>query len=237
MNFAQLHEALRLELLRRIERRTLSGKSLAWRTGFKQAHISNFLNGRRLLSMRAMDVVLGSLNMTVADLMAGGIGTQTPSRKNTEGARDTVQLVSQSSAIHDPHIAAHDVLTEVPLVRGTLDNVRSRASASRREWQRFVAIRVTVAQAAEMQPILHPHAIVIIDRHYTSAKNYHAESPNLYAVSTGDRLALRYVSVKANKLILRVYSFSQPAELVEPEEGRPAADLVVGRVCHILSDL
>ena len=237
MNFAQLHEALRLELLRRIEGGGLSGKLIAQQTGFKQAHISNFLRGRRLLSMHAMDIVLASQKLTVADLMAGGIATLAPTRKSLEAARETVPLVSQFAAMHEPHIIEHDVLMDVPLVRGALDNIRWRGSASRREWQRFVAIRVTAAQAEEMQPILRPHMIAVIDRHYISPADYHTGSPNLYAVNMGDRLALRYVSVRANKLILRVYSFTQAAELIEAEPGHLAVELLVGRVCHILSEV
>jgi len=42
MNFTQMHERLRLELLRRIQRGTLSVSLLARQTGFGQAHLSNF---------------------------------------------------------------------------------------------------------------------------------------------------------------------------------------------------
>ena len=52
MNFADLHERLRLELVRRIDREALTGSRLAQQTGFRQAHISNFLNRRRALRAR-----------------------------------------------------------------------------------------------------------------------------------------------------------------------------------------
>ena len=47
MNFTQMHERLRLELLRRIQRGTLSVSLLSRQTGFGQAHLSNFLNRKR----------------------------------------------------------------------------------------------------------------------------------------------------------------------------------------------
>ncbi len=51
MNFTQMHERLRVELLRRIERGTLSVSLLARQTGFGKSHLSNFLHSRRKLSL------------------------------------------------------------------------------------------------------------------------------------------------------------------------------------------
>ena len=69
MNFSQMHERLRLELLRRIQRGTVSVSLLARQTGFGQAHLSNFLHSRRQLSLEAMDRVLAAQRLTVADLL------------------------------------------------------------------------------------------------------------------------------------------------------------------------
>ena len=51
MNFQDLHELLRVELVRRIEQGTLTGSRLAVQAGFQQAHISNFLNRKRALCL------------------------------------------------------------------------------------------------------------------------------------------------------------------------------------------
>jgi hypothetical protein len=69
MNITQMHERLRLELLRRIQRGTLSVSLLARQTGFGQAHLSNFLNCRRQLSLEAMDRILASQRMAAGDLL------------------------------------------------------------------------------------------------------------------------------------------------------------------------
>src|SRR6202048_2371200 len=69
MNFTQMHERLRLELLRRIERGTLSVSLLARQTGFGQSHLSNFLRSRRQLSLEALDHVLAAQHLTAADLL------------------------------------------------------------------------------------------------------------------------------------------------------------------------
>src|ERR1019366_10591889 len=71
MNFTQMHERLRLELLRRIQRGTLSVSLLARQTGFGQSHLSNFLNTRRKLSLDAMDRILTAQHMAAADLLTG----------------------------------------------------------------------------------------------------------------------------------------------------------------------
>jgi hypothetical protein len=69
MNFSQMHERLRLELLRRIQRGTLSVSLLARQTGFGQSHLSNFLHSRRQLSLEALDRVLVSQHITAGDLL------------------------------------------------------------------------------------------------------------------------------------------------------------------------
>ena len=69
MNFTQMHERLRLELLRRIQRGTLSISLLARQTGFGQSHISNFLRCKRQLSLEALDRVLASQHIKAWDLL------------------------------------------------------------------------------------------------------------------------------------------------------------------------
>src|ERR1700721_3142035 len=69
MNFQDLHELLRVELLRRIERGTLTGSRLAQQAGFQQAHISNFLNRKRALSLEGLDRVLAAQNLTIDQIL------------------------------------------------------------------------------------------------------------------------------------------------------------------------
>ena len=60
---------MRLELLRRIERGTLSVSLLARQTGLGQPHVSNFLHGRRGLSLATLDRIPGGAALTAEDLM------------------------------------------------------------------------------------------------------------------------------------------------------------------------
>src|ERR1700756_4259909 len=69
MRFKNLQENLRKTLLERIGEGELTGFHLAEQTGFKQAHISNFLNRKRSLSLQGMDRVLSVQHLSVLDLL------------------------------------------------------------------------------------------------------------------------------------------------------------------------
>ena len=234
MNFTHMHERLRLELLRRIQRRTLSVSLLARQTGFGQAHISNFLHGRRQLSLDAMDRILAAQHLAVPDLLPAA--RQSRFWPETEDG-DTIPVVSPSTALFEPTIRPSAVLSALHLPPHALDSVRSRASNARRGWQRFVAVRVPASDAVAMEPLVLPEAIVLIDRHYNSLLPYRPNRPNLYAVRHLSRLTLRYVDFLANRLVLRPLSIAYPVELVEVGPGEAPNDLLAGRIALILNEL
>src|SRR5438045_7829010 len=69
MKFKSLQENLRKTIWGRIDEGGLTGLHLAQQTGFKQAHISNFLNRKRGLSLEGMDKVLTVQHLSVLDLL------------------------------------------------------------------------------------------------------------------------------------------------------------------------
>jgi transcriptional regulator with XRE-family HTH domain len=69
MTFVGLQEALRKELRKRIGAGELTGMELAHRTGFTQAHISNFLNRKRGLKLTALDRTLDAVGISLYDLL------------------------------------------------------------------------------------------------------------------------------------------------------------------------
>src|SRR3954465_12381318 len=69
MKLQVLQDNLRRILLQRIQSGELTGLHLAQQTGFKQAHISNFLNRKRGLSLEGMDKVLAVQHLSVLDLL------------------------------------------------------------------------------------------------------------------------------------------------------------------------
>jgi hypothetical protein len=206
---------------------------------FSQSHISNFLHRKRLLSVHALDRVLSAQMLSVHDLLpAGG---QPPRRSQASGLEDlefdSVPLVSQSAAIHEPHIRPQAILDEVRIPPGILDHLRTRRAISRRDWQRFVAIRVSPPQAEAMHPILQPHSVLIIDRHYNSLTPYQPGQHNIYAVRSDNALQLRFVGFEANRLILRPYRFEFPVELIELQLDEMPSDRLMGRICLSVAEL
>jgi hypothetical protein len=234
MNFTQMHERLRLELLRRIQRGTLSVSLLARQTGFGQPHLSNFLHSRRQLSLEALDRILAAQHMAAGDLLPATYRSATLP-DGEEGS--TVPVVSHAAALFEPYIRPSAVQSMLHLPAGLLQSVRARVSNPRRAWQRFVAVRIQAGDAPPMDPLVLPDSVVLIDRHYNSLMPYRPNRPNLYAVRHDARLTLRYVDFVANRLVLRPHNIAYPVDLIEVDPGDAPSDLIVGRVALILNEL
>lgn len=233
MNFTQMHERLRLELLRRIQRGTLSVSLLARQTGFGQAHLSNFLHSRRQLSLEAMDRVLTAQHMSAGDLVA--FGRMTAEVRQGENTA-SVPIVSHAVALFEPYIRPAATQAMLQLPEGLLGSLRSRSANSRKPWERFVAVRISAADALPMEPLVLPEAIALIDRHYNALNPYRPNRPNLYAVRNGAHLTLRYVSFLSSRLILRPHNMVFPVELIEVDPEESPGDLLAGRVALILNE-
>lgn len=235
MNFQELHELLRLELVRRIERGSLTGSRLAIQAGFQQAHISNFLNGRRSLSLEGLDRVLAAQHLTVDQLLPVDLAAAAPVQ--AAEPMETVPVVSPSVAMDAARVAESSVIETVQVSASRLYDNRSRSAGKRAQWQRFVAVRADAQQSAAMEPLLAPGAIAVIDRHYNSLAPYRAQQPTLYAVRCGAALLLRFVDFNEGRLILRPYSRTFPVQLLAPAAHESPTDYIVGRVCMIFSEL
>lgn len=233
MNFTQMHERLRVELLRRVQRGSLSVSLLAHQTGFGQSHVSGFLHARGKLSLEALDRILESQHMVVEDL----IELDGQGRQSVEGEGDAVPLVSHSTALSEPRIRPSGVQMTLQLPPGILHSLRSKPVTSRRWWDRFVAIRIDRDDARPMDPLLRPNAIAVIDRHYNSQVAYHDGKPNLCAIRNGAHLTLRYADYLSKRLILRPLSMAYPVDLIEigPEES--PGEYIAGRVTMLLSEV
>jgi hypothetical protein len=233
MNFTQMHERLRLELLRRIQRGTVSVSLLARQTGFGQSHLSNFLHNRRQLSLEAMDRILTAQHMTAGDLLPA---VYQRDALPADGEGSAVPVVSHAAALFEPLIRPSAAQSMLQLPTGLLQSMRARVTNQRRAWQRFVAVRISGADALPMEPLVLPEAITLIDRHYNSLMPYRPNRPNLYAVRHGSHLTLRYVDFVANRLILRPHNIVFPVDLLEVNPGEPPSELIVGRIALILNE-
>jgi transcriptional regulator with XRE-family HTH domain len=234
MNFTQMHERLRLELLRRIQRGTLSVSLLARQTGFGQSHLSNFLRSRRQLSLEALDRVLSAQHLTIGDLLPVNLARWDATELEAHGI---VPVVSHSAALFEPHIRPSSVRIMLHLPASLLAAAHARPAPGRKKWERFVAVSIPEPEALPMDPVVLPDAIVLLDRHYNSLAQYRPNRLNLYAVRNGSHLTLRYLDFIANRLVLRPHNIAHPVDLLEIPPGESPGDLIAGRVVQILNEL
>ncbi len=210
-----------------------------------QAHISNFLNRKRALSLEGLDRVLASQNITIDQLLPLEIqathSTQPPFfRLQPSDPTETIPVVSPSAAMDDPHIVPSAIIETIHVSASRLNSNhanRVRSSTSRANWQRFLAIRADAQQSAAMEPFITPGAIAVLDRAYNSLAPYRANQPNLYAVRCGAALFLRFVDFDEGRLILRPWSRDFPIQLLPLATHESPADYIVGRVCLLFSEL
>jgi transcriptional regulator with XRE-family HTH domain len=233
MNFTQLQERVRLELQRRIERGTLSVSLLARQTGLGQGHISNFLHGRRQLSLTTLDKVLAAQRLKVEDLLPAQRGAFL---EGQIAGMVHIPLVSQSVAIFEPYLRPSSVVSMLPFPAVAVQRLTARCPPPRKQWERFVAVRISAEDAQAMEPVVTAEALVVLDRHYTSFHSYREGSLNLYGAKVGTHLMLRYAQFQADRVVLRAVQARVEAEIVEPGAGETANDVLVGRVVLVLNE-
>ena len=234
MKFRVLQENLRKILWERIEANELTGLRLAQQTGFKQAHISNFLNRKRGLSLEGMDKVIAVQHLSVLDLLDPAEVNKRASILPPSGDEfENILQVDGTVAATQPLIASMNVKKILKFKKTFLRKLRAESEGGRGIWERFVLIKVDSHDGVSMYPRLTPGATLLLDRHYNSLKPYRKGEFNLYAVRKDGTCTVRYVEVAGNHLILRPHSQTHPIEVIAMDEGKGSSDYLVGRVCHV----
>jgi transcriptional regulator with XRE-family HTH domain len=235
MTFSQLQERIRLELLRRIERGTLSVSLLARQTGLGQPHISNFLHGKRGFSHTSLDKILAAQRLQIEDLL--------PARRELSGVLNEGQieavvwipLVPHAVAAQDPYIRASSTLEMLPFAGFWVKGLEERCSKARKQWDRFVAVKIRAEEARAMEPVVEADAVVLLDRHYTSFHPFRQGGVNLYGARVGSQLVVRYAQFQEERVVLRAYQAKVKADVMEATPGEAASDLLVGRVVLVVN--
>jgi Peptidase S24-like len=234
MKFRALQENLRKALWERIDEGELTGLRLAKDTGFKQAHISNFLNRKRGLSVEGMDKVLNVQHLSVLDLLdPGEINKRASIVPPSQDDFENVLLVDGVVAARQPVIMSMKVKDIVKLKKSFLRKLRSEMEGDREHWERFVIIRADGREGMSMYPRLLPGATVLIDRHYNSLKPYRKGESNMYAVNKNGVCTVKYVEVAGNHVVLRPHNTAYPVEVLPMEPGKKVHDYLIGRVCYV----
>ena len=226
---------MRRELRKRIDTGELTGMELARRTGFTQAHISNFLNRKRGLKLSALDRMLNAIGLSLYDLLNPhelARFAAIPASSSEEYV--DVPLVAPSVAAASEVIVNEEVQELVRLRRAWLTRLRADLAApARKSWTRFVLINVDQKEGMTMWPRLAPGSTLLLDRHYTALRPYRKNERNLYAVRRAGSCTLKYLEASGSLLILRPHNPDYPVEVVPLEEGQSFADHIVGRVAQI----
>src|SRR5437879_2031448 len=133
MKFQALQENLRKALWERIQEGDLTGLRLARETGFKQAHISNFLNRKRGLSIEGMDKVLNVERLSVLDLLdPSEINKRASIPPPGDDEFQNVLMVEASIATTEPLLISMNVKEIIKFKKNFLRKLppRSRATAT-----------------------------------------------------------------------------------------------------------
>jgi len=234
MRFKALQENLRKALWQRIDEGQLTGLGLAHQTGFKQAHISNFLNRKRGLSLEGMDKVLRVQHLSVLDLLdPDEVNKRASIVPPGDDEFQNVLLVEGAVAATDPVIMSMNVSDVLKFKKSFLRALRAETEGDRSDWERFVLVKVGARDAMSMFPRLLPGATALIDRHYNSLKPYRKSDSNMYAVNHSGECTVKYVEVANDQLVLRPHNNDYPVEVMAIEEGKRASDYLIGRICHV----
>ena len=234
MKFRTLQENLRKALWERIEEGELTGLHLAELTGFKQAHISNFLNRKRGLSLEGMDKVLAVEHLSVLDLLdPAEINKRASIIPPSEDDFEAVVLADSQVAANQPLIMNMHVKEILKFKKSFLRRLRAETESSREGWERFVSLKVKAREGMSMYPRMLPGATLLIDRHYNSLTPYRKGEHNMYAVRKEDSCTIKYVELADNHLVLRPHNNAYPIDILTMAEGKKPGDYLVGRVCYV----
>jgi hypothetical protein len=234
MKFRTLQENLRKNLWERISEGELTGLHLAELTGFKQAHISNFLNRKRGLSLEGMDKVLAVQHLSVLDLLdPSEVNKRASIVPPSEDEFESVVTADPQIAASQPLIMSMHVKEMLKFKKSFLRRLRVAMEGDRDGWERFVVLKVDAREGMSMYPRMLPGATLLIDRHYNSLTPYRKGEHNMYAVRKDESCTIKYVELANHQLVLRPHNQAYPIEIMTMEEEKKPGDYIVGRVCYV----
>lgn len=236
LHFHDLQEALRKRLREHIDSGELTGTELAEKTNFEPAHISNFLNRKRGLSLSGIDRVMQAEDLSVLDLISSEeihhhAGILAP----PEDDYANLPLVEPRHAA-SPQMRARDVIEVIKFRHSFLRGLRSDMVGYRGDWLRFLLMKPLHACCQAMSPRLTPGCTVLLDRHYNSLTPYRQGETGVYAIRSGGEAMVRKAHLEGNTIVLGTESPTIQSRLVHlPPDADPTA-LIIGRVAFIMME-
>jgi len=235
MLVADLQELTRQHVFAAIKSRQITQRALGELAGIRQAHISNFIRGRRRLSMDGMDAILQALGLDAKSLIAISEHT-TPSQNNCSTALESVPLIQHRAAM-SPTFGKDEILDELGYANTLLRPFSVEPTHARTPWIRFIAIRADAALAAPMYPRFEKDSVLLVDRYCCSPSGHWGNGPNLYLVRKGEAVMVRWAEMTDDLLCLRPDRGEYPLEFISVDRKNPLTSCIVGRVVHIVTEL
>jgi transcriptional regulator with XRE-family HTH domain len=234
VSFRGLQERLRERLLTEIAAGELTGVQLANEIGFQQAHISNFLNRKRGLSLEAMDAILKARKLKLSELITKPLGRSAEGHtiQASAGEVEEIPLLEEKNCLASevPYDTTKDALK---VMAAGLEKLPVRMHTPRPHWLRFIAIRVSAANARAMAPRMPRGAMAVVDRHSNSAD----EKGSIYLIAVQGHLVLRYVEMVGSEAVLRANHPKWPLLQLDRVPGRDPLAAVLGRVCLVVAEV
>ena len=184
--------------------------------------------------MQALDRILTAQHLTAEDLIRLNARYVSPANHL---APAVVPVVSHTTALFEPVIRPGAVQMLLQLPPGLLSSVHPSVVASRRTWQRFVAVRIDRGSAHPMEPLLYENAIAVIDRHYNSLRPHAVERSNVYAIRHDNQLVLRHAEFISSRLVLRPRNLGFPLKAIEIDSEASPGEYIAGRVALVLNEV
>jgi transcriptional regulator with XRE-family HTH domain len=233
MLVSDLHECIRQHVLATIKSRVITGTALAERIGVRQAHISNFLLGRRGLSIDSMDAILNVLGINVERLVA--VTDQTLPRNEHSSALENVPIVQLQAAMN-PTFANDEVQGKTGFSKALLRRLKAEPPDTRKLWVRFISVKADKALSAPVSPRLESGSVLLIDRHYCSLEDHRKNEPNLYLIRKDEVCMVRWVEMQRTQLCLRPERNDYPLDFISIDRKNPLESCIVGRVAHVATE-
>ncbi len=233
MKFKSLQENLRKTIQQRITAGELTGLRLAEQTGFRQAHISNFLNRKRSLSIPGMDRVLNVQRLSVLDLLdPEEVNKRSSILPPSDDEFENVVLVDAEIAAAQPLVMSMNVREIQKFKRSFCASCArictANAGSGNASWR---SERIVTAWAC-IRVFCQARLFCWI-RHYNSLAPYRRGEMNVYAVQVNDACKLRYVEVSGHNLVLRPKSDVSGAGAAPRRRQNCSRYYIVGRVCYV----
>lgn len=218
MLLQELLGELRSELNLQIAENKFSGTDLARRTGITQAHVSNFLRGRRGLSVELFDRILSSLNISILDLLL---------RKDK--GHDAISRLAFSSIplipigklpAFDPH---RNKYSSIFVLKTLLSQIEPNFDPKSSRVRDFVGV-ITDAKSVEgMAPLIKSNHTLIIDM-----ADKLISPGELHVVRYNNQTLVRFLESNGKIVAIRAVEIDHSLALVPTQEVK-----ILGRVRHI----